>query len=71
MALNPALLAQPLISAAGTRSDDPAGIAAWTAVAQVIVLHIQANAQVVVTGTATGVTAGPAAVPVVGTGTVL
>lgn len=68
MALNGPQLGAQLAAASG--STDPAGIAAWLAVANAIVLHIQTNAQVAVTGTAAGVTAGPATAAVVGNGTI-
>lgn len=44
--------------------------AVWDAVAAAIIAYIQAHAVVTITGTATGVTAGAAAAPVTGTGSV-
>ena len=70
MALNAPLLAQQLITAAGVQPGDAAGVAAWTLVANILVAHIQTNAQVTVVGTATGAMSGGPGVPVVGTGTI-
>lgn len=43
--------------------------AVWNAIGDAIVTFIKTNAQVAVTGTATGAVGGGAGVPVVGTGT--
>ena len=71
MALNDAVLGADMAAAVGCT--DAAGLAAWNAIATVIVNHIRANATVTVTvdtvtGTATGAMGGGAGVPVVGTG---
>ncbi len=69
MAMNAATLGAAMATAAG--STDPAGIAAWLAVATQIVSHITANAVATITvATATGVTAGAAVVPVAGIATI-
>ncbi len=68
MALNPVTLGAAMAAAAG--SIDVAGQAAWLAVANAIVLHLQANAVVVVTGVAAGVTVGIGTAAVAGTGTI-
>lgn len=44
--------------------------AVWNAIGDAIVTYIKANATVTVTGTASGVTVGGAAVPVTGSGTI-
>lgn len=59
--------------AAAAGSTDPAGLAAWNAVAAAIVAHIVANATITVnvttlTGIATGAMGGGPGVPIAGTG---
>lgn len=69
MPMNSTQLSVEMLAAIGG-TITPERQAAFDALAQAIVAHIQANAQVAVTATATGVTAGLATAPVTGTGTI-
>lgn len=71
MALNPATLGPALATAAG--SVDPAGQAAWLAIATALISHIQANAVVSPAGTPVPLTwpGGLSPAPVTGTGKIL
>lgn len=70
MALNGNALGDAIkaaVDAVGNKTDR---VAVYRAMGSAIVTYITANAQVGSTGTATGVTAGAAAVPVTATGTI-